>query len=338
MGFEVDRRATIVGFLGAAVVLSAIAYVVGVHRILATLLRADPPVLLLVLVAAATWLTAWGLALRTVLRVLGANVSVPQAALVFAGSTFANNVTPFGQAGGEPVSALIISQAAESEYETGLAAIASVDALHFVPSVTLATVGLGYVAATTVLGRQLRMAAIAVGALGLAMPLAAYVGWRHRYAVEATVVRLLTPVIRLAGRVLPRRAPPDPHVIERRIESFFAAVDRVARDRRALVAVVGFSLVGWLALAGSLWLSLFSLGVVVPPPALLVVVPVASIAGFTPLPGGLGGVETVLVALLGTAAGVDPAVAVAAVFLHRGATYLLPTAVGGGVASAMGAR
>lgn len=343
MASDVDRRATAIGFLGAIAVLLAVVYSVGFDRMVRTLFRADPPILALVLLVAAAWLTAWGLALRTVLHVLGSHISIPLSALVFAGSMFANNITPFGQAGGEPVSALIISEAADSEYETGLAAIASVDALHFVPSVTLAAVGLGYMAATAVLGRQLRVAALAVGALALAMPVAAYVGWRHRYEVEDLVVRFVTPVVQFFGRLVPRRTPPNEDVIERRIESFFDAVDRVARDRETLVTVVGFSLLGWLGLAGSLWLSLYSLGATVPFTILLVVVPVASIAGFTPLPGGLGGIEAVLIALLGATTAaigiiVAPQVIAAAVFIHRGATYLLPTIVGGGVATALGAR
>lgn len=345
MATDVDRRATVVGFLGALAVLSVIAYLVGIERIVRTIFQADPAVVGLIVFVAAAWLTAWGLALRTVLHVLGSHISIPLSAFVFAGSMFANNVTPFGQAGGEPVSALIISRAADSEYETGLAAIASVDALHFVPSVALSAVGLAYIAATAVLGRQLRLAALAVGTLALALPIAVYVGWRHRYEVEALVVRVLTPVIRFFGRVVPRRRPPDPNVIERRIESFFEAVDRVAGDRWALLSVIGFSLLGWLALVVSLWLSLYALGVTAPFAALLVVVPVSSIAGFTPLPGGLGGIETVLITLLvattaavGGGPPVDATVAAAAVFLHRGATYLLPTVVGGGVATALGAR
>jgi hypothetical protein len=338
MSVDIDSRATVLGFLGALAVLLGLVAFVGVGQIVGALASADPWVLGGVLLVAVGWLTAWGSALRTVLGVLGVSVSVPGATLVFAGSTFANNVTPFGQAGGEPVSALLISKATDSEYETGLAAIASVDALHFVPSVSLAAVGLGYFAATSVLGRRLQVAAVAVGALAFAIPVAVYVGWRHRYELEAVVVRLLTPVIRAVARVLPRRTPPEHHVIERRIETFFAAVDRVAADRRALVLALGLSAVGWLCLGTSLWLSLYALGETVPFATVLVVIPVGSIAGFTPLPGGLGGVETVLIALLGASTAIDPATVAAAVLVHRAATYLLPTIAGGGVATALGAR
>ncbi|QSG08774.1 lysylphosphatidylglycerol synthase domain-containing protein [Halapricum desulfuricans] len=87
------------------------------------------------------WQSAWGLCLHTVLRALGTPISRARAILVFVAATFANQVTPFGQAGGEPISALLVSEAADTEYEDGLAAIASVDTLHFFPSIGMAITG-----------------------------------------------------------------------------------------------------------------------------------------------------------------------------------------------------
>ena len=67
------------------------------------------------------------------------------------------------------------------------------------------------------------------------------------------------------------------------------------------------------------------------------VVPVGSIAGATPLPGGLGGLEAAFIALLVPTAGVSASGATAAVLIHRGATYWLPTLFGGGAAAVIGA-
>jgi len=333
-----NRRTTVLGFVGAITVLVALFWLVGVDSILAALSTARLSVVALVVPVALVWLSAWGMALYTVLNALGTPISAPKAALVFAGAVFSNNVTPFGQAGGEPVSALLISRAADSEYETGLAAIASVDALHFLPSVGLATVGLGIFAVETVsLGRNLLIAAAAVGLLAAAIPVAAYLGWRYRYELEATVVRVFTPVVRAIARLIPGRTPPEAAAIEERIESFFEAIDRVAGSRSTLVAAVGFSLLGWLALGTSLWLSVYALGTTIPFAAVMIVIPVGSIAGFTPLPGGLGGIETAFVILLVSTTPVAAATASAAIVIHRGATYWLPTVIGGGVAVALGA-
>jgi uncharacterized protein (TIRG00374 family) len=331
------RWATALGFLGAALVLAALVWVVGIDEILAALNDIRPAYLLVIFAVAVVWLFSWGMALRTVLGALDAPVSVPMGALVFAGAVFSNNVTPFGQAGGEPVSAYIISRATDREYETGLAAIASVDALHFVPSVGYALTGLVFVLAGAVqLGRDLVFAATAVGTLTVAIPVAAYVGWRYRFELEAVVVRLVTPVVRTLGRVVPRKSPPTAEDVAARIETVFGAIGRVANSRTTLVEAVGFSALGWLAMCTSLWLSLFALGYPVSFPVVLLVVPMGAIAGITPLPGGLGGVETVIGVLLVSLTPVPGGAAVTAVLIHRGATYVFPTVLGGGVAFALG--
>ncbi|MFC6863810.1 YbhN family protein [Halomicroarcula sp. GCM10025817] len=332
-----SRWATVLGFAGTLVVLSALVLVVGVDDTVRALTRADPAAVAVVVAIAVVWLTSWGLALWTILRALNAPIAAHRAVLLFAGAVFSNNVTPFGQAGGEPLSALLISTAADSEYETGLAAIASVDTIHFVPSVGYAIVGFTFVAAGAVrLGRNLLFAAAAVAVLAVGLPVAAYLGWRYRYELEAAVVRLFTPLIRLLGRIAPRRSPPTARIIEDRIESFFQAIDRVATDRWTLLQTLGLSALGWACLAASLWTSLYAVGYSVPPSTVLLVIPVGSIASLAPLPGGSGAIEAVLVTLLVSTAPVPAAAATSAVLVHRGATYLLPTIVGSGVATALG--
>ncbi|MBX0324079.1 flippase-like domain-containing protein [Halomicroarcula sp. F13] len=334
-----NRVATVAGFAGASLVLAVLVWVVGVDRTLQALLMADPAALAVVVGIAVVWLTSWGMALWSVLRALETAVPAHTAVLVYAAAVFSNNVTPFGQAGGEPLSALLISSAADSEYETGLAAIASVDTAHFVPSIGYAIVGFTFVAAGAVrLGRNLVFAAVAVAVLAVGLPVAAYLGWRYRYELEAAVVRLFTPLIRLFGKVVPRRSPPTTAVVETRIESFFAAIDRIATDRTTLLQTLGFSALGWACLAASLWTSLYAVGHTVPVATVLLVVPVGSIASIVPLPGGSGAIETVLVTLLvSTVPPLSGPAAASAVLIHRGATYLLPTLVGAGVASALGA-
>jgi len=333
-----DRWATILGFLGGLVVLAFVMWLVGIQEMLDALLTVERPVMVpVILLNAVVWLAAWGMALRTVLGALGQPIAVHEAVLVFTAAVFSNNVTPFGQAGGEPVTAYLISEATDSEYETGLAAIASVDALHFVPSLGYAAVGLVFVAGGQLaFDQNVIYASMAVVALVVALPVAAFLGWRYRYELEAGVVRVLTPVLQGIGRVVPRRDPPEVAVIERRIEAFFAAIDRVAGNRTTLLEAIGFSAFGWLLLCVSMWLSLYALGFQVSFAAVLLAVPMGAIAGITPLPGGLGGVESVLIVLLVPMTGVAGAVVGAAVLVHRAATYAFPTIVGGLVAFALG--
>ena len=333
-----DRLTTLVGFLAALVVLAIIVWFIGVDDVLDALSRADTSVLVLIVGVATVWLSAWGMALWTVLGAMGTPVSAPRAIFVFSAAVFSNNVTPFGQAGGEPVSALLISSVADSEYENGLAAIASVDTLHFVPSIGFAVIGFVLViAGAAELTRNVAVAAGGVVVLVVLILTAAILGWRHRDRVEATVAHVVTPVVRLVARVIPGRSPPAESAVEHRIDGFFDSVGRVANDQGTIARAMGFSALGWLALSTSLWLSLYSLGYTTPFAAAMFVVPVGSIAGATPLPGGLGGLEAAFIALLVPTAGVSASVATAAVLIHRGATYWLPTLFGGGAAAVIGA-
>jgi uncharacterized protein (TIRG00374 family) len=334
-----DRITTVVGFLAAVAVLGVVLWFVGIDEVLAALAGASTRVLVLVLLVAVVWLSAWGLALWTVLKAVGAPIHPAKAVFLFTAAVFSNNITPFGQAGGEPVSALLISTAADSEYETGLAAIASVDTLHFVPSIGFSIIGFVYIVAGTAdLTRNVVVAALGVVVLVTLILTAATLGWRYRSRLETWLVRVVLPVTRSLARIIPNRSPPPREAIEHRIDGFFEAVGRVADNRRTLLTAMGFSALGWLALSTSLWLSLLALGHTVPFTATLFIVPVGGIAGFTPLPGGLGGLEAVLIALLVPAAGVPSAVAGAAVLVHRGATYWLPMLLGGGVAAALGTQ
>ncbi|MFB6168298.1 MAG: YbhN family protein [Haloferacaceae archaeon] len=335
-------RATVLAFAAAVAVFAALFLLVGVDDVLSVVAGADPGTVGVVVLSTVLWLAAWGVALRVVLGVLGVDVSVPTAFFVFAGAMFANNVTPFGQAGGEPITALLISRVADTEYETGLAAIASVDTLNFVPSIAFALFGVAYFATEVALGanRNLVVAAAVVVALAVAVPGVVYLGWSRRYELESRAVGLLVPLTRRVARRLPRVPVPTEAGIESRIDGFFRAIERVAADRESLAAALALSATGWGFQMLGLWLAFRAVGTPIPFSVAMAVVPIGAIAGVTPLPGGAGGIESVLVVLLVAAplAAVTESVALAAVVVYRGAVYWVPVLLGGTVTSVVGAR
>jgi len=335
---ELNWRATLAGFLGGAVVLGVLLWVIGIDRVLEAMVRANLVVVAFVGLVALVWLSLWGLALRTVLAVSDVRLSLLGSFLVYTAATFANNVTPFGQAGGEPFSALLIARVTDTEYETGLAAIASVDALNFLPSIGLAILGLGYFATTATLGDQLVLATASVATLTVVLIVGTVLGWQYRYRLEGAVVRVVMPVVVAVGAAIPKRKPPSTASVERRIEGFFHTIERIASDRRQLLVALGLSTAGWVALSSCLWLSLWSLGHPVPIAAPLVAIPLGAITSVTPLPGALGALETVQIALLVPITGLAPTTVGAAVLIHRGATYWLPVLIGGSSVIALGAR
>ena len=79
-----------------------------------------------------------------------------------------------------------------------------------------------------------------------------------------------------------------------------------------------------------------AVGQPIPPHVVVFTIPLANLAGATPLPGGLGGIEAAYVALLVPTTGVAAATVTAAVLVFRGATYWMPVVLGGIVTAAFG--
>jgi len=326
-----------VGFSGALVVLGALFWFVGFDSLGRAFAVLEPRWLLLVGLAGVAWLVSWGLALRRVLGSLGVETSVPRAALLFASAEFANNVTPFGQAGGEPFSALLVSRATDTGYESGLAAVTSVDAINLVPSLVFATVGMGYYVATFTVDADVRRVAVAVAVLAICVPLLLVLLWANRFWLERRVASGVAVATRGAAGVVPGVRPVSRADALSRLDVFVDALERVGRDPRDLAVAVCFSAVGWLCMCLALYLSVRALAVHGFPAVIaLVVVPVAMLAAGLPLPGGEGGVEAALAFLLVPMASVSPVTAVSAALVFRVGTYWLSTLLGGLAAAMLG--
>jgi hypothetical protein len=325
---DVDTRKVALGFLGTAVVLVVLVSLVGASEVVETLGRLDAPSAALVALSGLAWLAAWGACLRTVLGSLDIEVGLGYSFLLYASAAFANNVTPFGQAGGEPFSAFLISRATDAEYERSLAVIASVDSINFIPSITLAALGLSYYTARFTVGDQLLAVAAVIVGLAIGIPALAYLAWRNRRRLRFGVAGTLTPVLHRLASVIPGFTAPSAETIRHRVGGFFDAITRVADDRHRLGRAVAYSALGWVFMCLTLWLSLHALDFTVPITLVFVVVPVATIAGITPLPGGAGGVEFVLVLLLVPTTGITAASAATAAIIYRAGTYWLSTGLG----------
>ncbi|SDM98173.1 hypothetical protein SAMN04487949_3059 [Halogranum gelatinilyticum] len=336
-------RTTVLGFALTFAVFAALFYFAGTDRLVSQLQMAETSLVVAVVGITLLWLSAWSLSLKVVLDVLGVDVSAVKTFFIFAGAMFSNNITPFGQAGGEPVTALLISRTADAEYETGLAAIASVDTLNFVPSITIALFGAGYFVTETTLvasDSRIEMAVIAIVALAVAVPGILYLGWQNRYEIERRAIRRLTPTIRWVTEKLPRVSVPTAESIEGRVNRFFRAIERVATNRRGLALALGLSALGWFCQMVALWVAFQAIGVPIKLSLAMFVVPIGAIAGVTPLPGGAGGIEWVLATLLAAATGpaIGFATATAAVIVYRGAVYWVPTLLGGAVMGVLSVR
>ena len=331
-------RRTLFGFLLLIPVFGGLFLFIDVDRVLTALQQAEQTVVVFVLLTTVGWLFAWSLSLRTVLRTLNVSLSIPRSFFLFSGATFSNNVTPFGQAGGEPITAYLISKTSKTRYETGLAAIASVDTLNFVPSFLFAIIGISYYAIALSLTSHMKLAAVLLGSLGLIIVGGGYYLWTSRSAIERYLSAGLTRVLRRVASIVPRVSAPSREAIMDRINHFTQTIECIGTNPILLVVALGYSSAGWLFQAGALWLAFYAIGATIPFAVVLFAIPISAIAGVTPLPGGAGGIESVLVALLFSTTSIESVLIVAAVIIFRGIVYWVPTVIGGSVLAVVTAR
>ncbi|HET7323972.1 MAG TPA: lysylphosphatidylglycerol synthase transmembrane domain-containing protein [Halococcus sp.] len=327
---------TLLGFAGAVGIFAGVFWLVGFGQIISTIRRAQTALVGLMIGVICVWLVVWSLGFRTILSGIGIPVSVPKAVGVFAAAMFANNVTPFGQAGGEPVTAAILKGASDAKYESGLAAIASFDTLNFITGITLSIVGLGfYVGALSKRGRFVIVASVIAGIGLFGLPTLLYLAWRRRETLEQWAVENGVPIVQRIASVVPRISPPESDTIERNIREFVADIERVGTNRRRIAITFGFTTAGWLLHSVALWLALHSLGASISLLVLFFVLPIGNVADVLPVPGGLGAVSAVFIGLL-VSLGVDPATAAGGVVMYRGVVYWLPVILGGAVTATVG--
>ncbi len=332
-----DLLATVAGVAGAALVFAVMFWVVDAREVLAAASRADLTLLAAVAGVILLWNMSWGLALWNVLRALDISVPIHTALLVNAAGAFANHVTPFGQAGGEPVTAWLLSQTADTDYEVSLASITSLDAINVVPSLTFAAVGSLYYVTTETDG-ELGLLPVAVITAAVVLPVLAAFVWRYRTAIRGWAGGTVTAVVHRVVGAIPRVSLPDTETVAERISGFTDAVGRVAVSRERLVAAVGFSALGWAFQAFALWVTFLALDSFVPLYVPFFVLPLGKVGSLLPTPGGLGGTEAINVTLLTLLTAVSAPTIAAVVTIHSVGGYLLTTTVGAAATSALGVR
>jgi glycosyltransferase 2 family protein len=319
-----------IGFIGAGIVLGLLLWFVGLGKVKTTFARLTLQSLIIIFGLALAWMFSWSLALHRILNAVGTETSLWSAFLLFASSAFADNITPFGQAGGGPFSALLISKRTETSYETGLASITSFDALNLIPSMTLAAIGLSYYAIRYTVGRHIVLILAVTGGAILCLPIIGYTSWHYSAKISDQLTDFFMLIFQYGSKVIPSYHPPSRSVISDRVDGYFRAIKRIGTNPRDLITALIFTTVGWVLMSLIMYVSIQALmkSPEVPVFIVLIVVPLATIASVTPLPGGTGGVEVAITLLL-LPMGISKEVALGAALIYRFGTYWFSTVLGG---------
>jgi len=321
--------AVLLSFGLAAGLLGALLYVVGVDAVVAAAVAADSVVLGALAAVVPCWVGAWSGSLRVVLRTLDHPHPFGRTYLAYTSMMFWDNVSPFSTVAADPVAAGVLSKAFDVEYERSLAVVVTVDFLNFAPSPLFAGAGLFVAASMAVAPRLVDTTLVPLVAVLLLVSLGCALVWWGRRRLAVAAAEALVALDRTLRRIAPGVATRTEPTIRARVETLLVHLERIAASRRTLVVVLCLATAGWALLSLAFWLSLFAVGVAVPLAVALFAVPLVTVVELAPLPGGVGGLEPLLVLLVTVTTGDGVAAVTAGVLVFRLATHWTPTVVGG---------
>lgn len=322
---------TVVGFLVALAILFVLLFIVGIGAVLSALAAADPAVLLFIGALVMIWIVAWSGSLLVTGRFMGANLSLIEAILLYTHLMFLDNVVPFSSVSADPFAALTVSRVTDTDYETSLATVITVDFLNFLPAPAIGLAGLVHLFASNDLDESVWRLALSLSALLVGLSIVGYLAWRFRRPLGRSLSDVAAAVLRVIDRLFPGVSEADQHNVNRKMQRLIGQLEELIEHRGAILLISTFAVVGWVLLATTLWLSMYAVGDTIPFSLSLFLVSLVTVGELVPLPGGVGTSESLFVALLVSVGGIAPAVATAGILVHRGATYWLPVILGGGV-------
>lgn len=315
-------------FLLGGVLFGTYLWLVGPGPVHRALVQVSPRRLFSLLLVGVLPVVVWGTSLHLVLARFGIARRLLTSVFLFTAASFLNSVTPFGQVGGDPLSAVLFKRSLRTDFETGLAAIGSVNALNRVGSLFLGLVGIGFLGTQVRFGETLEIAATVTVAVSVLVLVGGAIAWYHRQPLvhlgAMVLAAVLGPIDRLPGLTSPTRDS-----LVRRGHRFIEAIGRLVDAPWTLGFVLIAGIAGQLVVGSTLWVALAALGTEAPFALVLLFIPVAKLSGAAPTPGGFGSAEAVLTALLMATIGIDVSLAGAAALLYRASAFWLPALVGG---------
>lgn len=310
--------------------LAVLVWTLGPASVVADLAGADFRLVALGLAAVLFAVGCWSEGHRRLLRAGAIHLRPGRCLGAYTTGLFAKQVLPTGQAGGVAVMAYAVHRDAETRYDHALTVVALGETLGVLASTVVAGLGLAlFVWTSPPFPGTGRLVAVVVAVfLVISGGLAVLV--THRPLVERTSLRVAGVLRRTLGRRSGRvAAATAPESIRGSVERVYGALADVGDDPDQVLLTAGFMTAGWLLVTTALYTSFLAVGASLQVALALFVVPMSGLAAAVPLPGGLGSVELVLVALLATLTGLTPTEVAAPVLLYRVCTYWFFVLVGG---------
>ncbi len=327
-----DRMSTVrnmvLGAIGATVVFALLIALVGVGEFMQTVMTISPRGFGVLVLVALLGIASMGTSFFTINHSLELGFSHLEAVGMFTTINLAHNLTPFGQAGGEPIGAVFVSRHTSRPYETCLAAISAFDVINFVPALLIFVFGGMYVAVfNPTIPADLRPIFGAFSIFVLVVTVAINVIHRWSSSLQHVLERVISRFLRWKDKLawVPSLGPID--VIER-VRGYSEALGVVANRPRVILIASCFATLAFVSQGILLWVALLLVDIQLPLALTIVIVPISLLASVIPLPGGGGGIEALQVTLIIALGGGSIGLVLTAVVLSRGIVFWLPVLLG----------
>jgi len=318
-----ERLKNIFWFGVATLIFAILVGFADVDKLVKTLTEADPGYLIFSSVAGFSIILAWTLNWFNFFKVSNINCSFPRTFQLFSSGQFLNSVTPLGQFGGQPFMAYLISKHSNTSYEKSLATVMSADVLAIIPLSTFVILGYSYITITgTVSGELTKMSIIASSLLlfGIVM---SYLGWYRPGSLENSLLKAAEAVTDFIGR-----GSSFVDELEDRLENVEETFKTVGENPKAVIKSLAITHTAFLLKMTAFYGVMLSVGLEMNAFQVMLLIPLASVANFSPTPGGAGTFEAAMAGLIILFINVNFATALTAAILYRVSTYWVNIVVG----------
>ncbi len=310
------ERSQIGWFAVATLIIAGMIYFTDVSRFMEHLRTANKIYLLTAvgigLLAIPVWTNSW----YQLLNHMGEDLSFYESLKLFSSGLFMNSVTPLGQFGGEPFMAYIIDDNTRLNYEESLSSVISADIINSIPIFTFVLGGSVVLLFFNSLNQfflEILYIAVAVIAIGSGL---AYLLWFKSGYIENKILSLAEKLSSKMGR-----GQGFVEGLEERLNTLQDAFQTVGENPKDLLKMTAIAHLFFVFQVFSLYLVMRSVGVETAITPLYFVLPMTSLANFSPTPGGSGAYEAAMATILTTLLGVQGSLAVTIGILYRFTTF-----------------
>lgn len=324
----ISRRRALTAVILWLLIFAVFVALTGEQKFVSTLSQVSAVELAVILAAVSVGVITMGGSLFVISRHLDIGVSLVETIFLNTSVSLAHNLTPFGQAGGAPIGAVVLSDRSGDSYEKCLAAISVKDIVGFVPSILIFTIGGTYLVVfeQSVTGR-LRQAFAVFTVFVFLVVVSAILVRQYPDRVRRYLHRFVALLNRTVGQI-PRIPSLDETEIERRVDNFSDSVGNVSSDRKTIFLASLLATASFLAKGCQLWLALRAVGVEIPLMLAIFIYPTSLLASAAPTPGGSGAIEGIQIGMILAATPAGKELVIPAVTLSRGLIYWTPIVLG----------